>query len=1029
MDSVVRGSLSVALACFCMTALAKTVALWPLGWDEANQCRDGHCAVDSANDLSFDSNLVCSYMTDGWGWTLPPNPDPDHRVENVSALYSCGTSNAKNFAYSTTVGKYLTADRDFTLEGWFRFPTLPAKDKKFFVADCGGLTAGHRWFLTFRGPESNKRTCYSWQIFFEALGTGDAVLYELTDADAAAIRKGWHHWAFVFNHSDAEGKAVISFYQDGKLLGSLEKNAYGGTVSGNRFFGLGCRDNTGDAFTGFLDYCRLSDCALDPSQFLYVGKAETSTVALWKLDRTADGGVSGAPSVGSARLYGGYFTYPAAWNSDGKAAYNYSAMRPDVDCAFAGNPPNPTVVLPDGNFGSMFACEEDVRTEMRIQGIGGVLSFSNDFTVEGWLKICRQTDSSLNSYFHHICGTRLRQDGGGWCFQYHGVRGQAQLELYANDGSTAIANATVGSLADCEDRWIHLALAYDHADGNGKGVWRTYIDGTPSGCVTNSVVPKDVSETCPDFRFGGLLPNAPTPYAMIGKLDCWRVAKAALRPTQLMCAREGAEAATNVEALWPLNVQNGAWLDGRDVVGSYTFESPRPSPKYLAAGSSDAPSVPGVTSPKNGAATFNSGTTGSQSTLMCVSTTVSHLFDSSNTDGWTMEWYVKRTAEAVTGKNEFLVISTLPSKGLDISPDIGYMNLQYRSTGFWFFERNSVSADTQFADAQGNPSTLPVGEWKHVALTRRVSGTSYVYELFIDGLGRGTITANSPKPESPGAVQFGGRNSSENSWKGAISSIRITRGVLSPSEFLCAQSIARQTAAFWSLESSGGTVDLSARSPNQALAFVTAVNVAGSDDRALPRVPNSPDGGVNVGSISLLSGSRAETPIGGECVGLNVPFTVEGWLKVSQFTPGRTTIAGNYTGNGGWKLVLDATGSVPTVRIYAKGDGERGVIVDQILLANASAFLQGWHHLALIYDPAIGNGEWSLLVDRRRAGFAVRNAERPVADSSWQPFFRLGADADDGTCAGLYDMWRVSTAVLAKSELLFPPPGLMLTIR
>ena len=265
----------IALSCHYLTSSANTVALWPIEWDEANQVRDGRCAIDSANDLSFDGDLVCEYLSNAdWGWSQPPNPDATEgklfTPTNGYALYSYGTSAAKNYAYSTTVGHYLTADKDYTLEGWFRFPTLPANNTTFFIADCDGLnnaTGNQRWFLTFRNVNGG----YNWQIFNAALNTGDVVLYNLSPGEANAIKTGWHHWAVTFNHRDESGKAVFKLYQDGVLLAVRQWNAYAGTVNCTGYFGLGGRNNAGNVFTGYIDYCRLSDTVLEPDQFMNAG--------------------------------------------------------------------------------------------------------------------------------------------------------------------------------------------------------------------------------------------------------------------------------------------------------------------------------------------------------------------------------------------------------------------------------------------------------------------------------------------------------------------------------------------------------------------------------------------------------------------------------------------------------------------------------------------------------------------------------------------------------------------------------------
>ena len=66
---------SIALSCLCLTGSAKTIALWPIEWDEANQCRDGHCAerpvVDFASQSAFrlgadDGASTCAGGYDLW---------------------------------------------------------------------------------------------------------------------------------------------------------------------------------------------------------------------------------------------------------------------------------------------------------------------------------------------------------------------------------------------------------------------------------------------------------------------------------------------------------------------------------------------------------------------------------------------------------------------------------------------------------------------------------------------------------------------------------------------------------------------------------------------------------------------------------------------------------------------------------------------------------------------------------------------------------------------------------------------------
>lgn len=276
--------IAASLAFMGSLAGARTVALWPLGWDVARQCRDGRCAVSSENDLQFDKTLVCSYMTEGWGWRLPPNPDSGYRIENGSALYSGGTPEAVDFAFNDTVGKYLTGRGDFTLEGWFRFPAMPDEGKSFVIVDCG--EGDHRWTLSLCGP--SKKEAGSWRISFEVLGVHEATFRSLTKKEVAEVKTGWHHWALVFACRDGSGNASIRFYRDGRLDGEIRRPACDSTVGRSCSFRLGGCHRKGEVFMGSIDYCRLSDCALEPRAFLNGGLAKCGMVETVKIEAPRD---------------------------------------------------------------------------------------------------------------------------------------------------------------------------------------------------------------------------------------------------------------------------------------------------------------------------------------------------------------------------------------------------------------------------------------------------------------------------------------------------------------------------------------------------------------------------------------------------------------------------------------------------------------------------------------------------------------------------------------------------------------------
>lgn len=1034
------GSCLIALL-LANVAVARTVALWPLNWDAANNTIDGRCAIDAANDLSGDTALVYNgSLPLAPGWTLPPNPDATGTYlfdpTNATACFSMATSAARNYAYSGTVGRNVTADKDFTLEGFCRFPEIPAAGGLFFVADCDGMysTGRQRWFLTLR---TDTKGTVTWQLFAEAHGTGDRVLCTLTAAEALDITRGWHHFALSLEHRTAEDKAIWRFYQDGDLRGAITNAAFAGTVNTSGYFGFGGRNNPGNVFKGAISYCRLSDDVLPPERFLNYSEAFTPvTKGLWKLDRTADGGVNGAPTIGVANFSGGFLNWKSS--SSAAAQYSDSLLSPDPDCAFTGNPPNTTVTLPTGNGGSLQSRIASVRTTMRVDDLGRDLSLTNDFTVEGWVKPEWHETAGVGTY-HHLCGTRITTTAG-WVLQLTGTPGTPlAVSVHAEDGVGPLFSTppTLGSLAGYESRWTHLALVYDHAAGDvHQGVWNFYRDGVFCGCATNAVAPRD-GGVAADGRFKfGTMTAAMSIFP--GKMDCWRVSKAALRPEQLLCTAENCEAATDVLAFWPLNASHGAYADGTDVVGAYSFN--QIPAVYQATGCEGAPEVPGISSSTNGSAGFRVSEESPNAYLFCNYANVVGTL--SSVHGCTFEVYFRRTA-APTSANEFLYLAYPDGvRGLGNQGTL-CANLNYSTAGLKLFVRNVMSGDMTFKDAAGNPVMLPQDTWTHLAITTERNGTAHTYTLYLNGERRAAISSSGTAPIVPTSLFLGGRPSSAQSFRGQLSCLRITEGVLEAGQFLCSNEVDTSTFAYWPLDYVNGVPDLSGRvrSVEGVLGLSKSGTVTGSATGARGSVPR-PDADtafvgnakLNAGSVSLKDGVYLAAPGIGPMVDTHAPFTVEGWLRWPN-TRGAAeeTIVGTYRAlsgtESGWKLVLDSTGTKPMLRIVAKGPYPMGVLVDGVLLGDASTLKDAWRHLALRYDPAVGNGEWSLLLDGMQVGTA-QGATRFSSPCNEQ-VLRLGSVGQAATAfTGDFDMWRVKGGVLERGELLWAhPAGTLLLVR
>ena len=1027
---------------------ARTVALWPLNWDATADKPSGACAIAAENNLAIHSRATFTRDTTDIGWTLPPNPEtrnlrfPSKRTD---AAYGSVSSSSDNVGWlfanmNASFLAHVSVTNDFTLEGWFRMPVLPASGKFYFIANGDGNNASatcQRWFLTLR-HNSPANSGVTWQIFSQRHNTGDAILATLDAAQVVSLTNGWHHFALSLEQRASD--VVWRFYQDGTLLGSKTASKCTGNVASVNCFVLGGRnvDEWERIMKGSFSYCRFSDKALEPEDFLNWGGNMNRTMALWKLDRDAHGGINGAPSIGDEHLTGGFIAFHP-WDMSG-SAYSAGRFYPDSDCAFVGNPPNPTVTLPDGNAGSLFSRKYAMDSRLVVHEMGSELSLTNDFTVEGWLKLeCRDSIYGLESLSRkrHLCGTR--PGSVGWVLQLRRKSGMCEAVVFAQDETGVVMpEATLGDIAACEGRWVHLALSYDHEAGeNATGVWNFYRDGVWTGSATNSVAPRDgaVDATSRRLIFG---PQTTwSVYSLPGKIDCWRASRAVLQPSQFLCATNGT-AATDVLALWPMNTKNGLYIDGTDVIdGKYTFEDPLGA-QYMVVSGDGAPEVPGLSAAANGCAEFRSADGNDRKLSYVICHDEDAVGTLANTNGCTLEVYLYPTYQPTGSEYEFIFIANNGALGRLGENSVGYthINLTYRAGGFILWVTDVVS-DRQFLDGDGQPILLPLNTWSHLALTFHKEGATCVFDLYIDGTKRGTISA-SGTPRVPSLLLLGGRYTSESSFRGKMSLLRISKGVLSANEFMCARSAVPESRAYWPLDGASA-LDLTGRiNGTDGLSDFTAASgvtglAAGARNR-VPRPDTSPnftgDASANAGAVQMAVGGYAQASLAGSYVDIDDSFTVEGWINwaCSQGAAAEVICDTYAGGKGGWKLVLDSTGTVPAVRLYAAGAFPVSVLADGVLMADASSLEGSWHHLALRYDAVAGDGVWSLLVDGEVTG-SVTNAWRPSGIFD-RAEFRLGAFGGDTTFAGGYDVWRISRGVRSADDILWmPPKGTLMIFR
>ncbi|MBQ7188443.1 MAG: hypothetical protein IJR99_03415 [Kiritimatiellae bacterium] len=1026
---------------------AKTVALWPVEYIEASGILDGRSAIDARDDFTIYNTSAKGTSVSAWGigWHLPPNPDTADNTlfEPRNLTYVIATSNKTSYLVNGNAGRHLAPTNSFTLEGFFRLNSLPPNQGWWIFTQMGDYST-NRLLLTLRHNHGaytssdfpDAETLYSWQIVSSGHQGGgiDYLLAAISEAEVSALTNGWHHWALTYDFLQG-GTCTYAFWMDGEKKGEYAVPLRANFAMVDNKLELGGRaSSTAQTINGALDYVRISDRVLASSEFLNAGGSGTLSYhtkdrvrCYWKLGKSTSGEIDGSPTIGKMGFCGGLFGNP---NNPARMIF------PETDCAFEGNPPNQTVSLADGNAGSFASRINDSYNVAFVTELGKQLTLTNDFTVEGWIKPQRR-NSDCQAGYEHICGTRF--SGNGWGFQMYVDATHTKLCLHVQDkNGNLFTSVNFGELTGREHEWHHLALSYD-ADGgpNGRGFWTCYIDGEVSGTHENTrtVDPATVFEK--NFKFFQLSAEN---QVLHGNLDCWRVCSTVLTADQLMC-KENGSAATDTLALWPMNITGGAYLDGRDVVGSYPIEETPREAYRRAVATDDTPPQVGVPA-GNGSAGFR-GFGGNNSYLQTRDPAMSYTM--SGADGFTFETWLKLTVDSLSSWNIIFMFGGNQTTPATYAANI---NLSYRNDnnhkGFVLYAMSGTINDVDFKDANNNPVYLEKNVWTHVALCFHGSATN-LWDLYLNGVKRASISSAVKTLPVGTTLQLGGRSATANSFQGKMACVRISAGVLDPTDFLYAKTEpAPQTLAFWPIDYSNGVLDLENRLPTEWRLASTGT-VSGNGERAratVPRPDTSPtfvgDPLANAGSALLASASSLSAGTVGDHVDVRVPFTAEGWIRWNQEAGNvQETICGTWNGSCGWRLMIDSTGGFPVFRIQAKGGGVTTKMIDNAFASEAAASLDtGWHHLALTYDPAraYGRGVWSLYVDGKAVG-ETENWWVPSAVSlaDWTHEFRLGAASGNSGVVSLiggFDMWRLSAGMLAPGEFLYAPPrGAILFIR
>jgi hypothetical protein len=189
----------------------------------------------------------------------------DPRANAGSAAFTADYLRIQNLGYRVEL------DRAFTVEGWMFWSNQTAVAVQTLAGTRFDSDYGWRLTLNTNGVTA------TFGLFCQAPGR-TPVLNTSFPYEAAALAGGWHHLALTYTPRRNDTGAWELFV-DGTSAGTASNLFYPTTLQQSHWFMLGGRSGGTEAFDGLLDCWRVSEGALTPDQFLYLGYG-TGTILL-----------------------------------------------------------------------------------------------------------------------------------------------------------------------------------------------------------------------------------------------------------------------------------------------------------------------------------------------------------------------------------------------------------------------------------------------------------------------------------------------------------------------------------------------------------------------------------------------------------------------------------------------------------------------------------------------------------------------------------------------------------------------------